>query len=61
MRMAMDFVVYVAMLVAFFRWVLLHEDGPVTIGESLFAVYIVVSIVYRRNYSSHYIVQVLLV
>ena len=46
MRMAMDFVVYLLMLVAFFNWVLLHEDGPMTIGESLFSFYTVVSLFY---------------
>ena len=43
MRMAMDFVVYLVMIAAFFNWVLLHRDGPMTIGEILFAFYIVVS------------------
>ena len=42
MRMTMDFVVYLAMLAAFFNWVLLHDDGPMTIMETLFAFYIVV-------------------
>ena len=43
MRMAMDFVVYLLMLAAFYKWVLLHEDGPVTFGEMLFVCYVLVS------------------
>ena len=43
MRMAMDFVVYLAMVVAYLNLVLLNYDGPVTLGEILFACYILVS------------------
>ena len=54
MRMAMDFVVYLVMLVAYYSWVLLYEDGPVTLGEVLFACYVLVSleIFLLRSYST---------
>lgn len=44
MRMAMDFVVYLAMVVAYCNLVLLHNDGPVSKGEILFACYILASL-----------------
>ena len=40
LRMALDFVVYIMMLAAYSAWVLkemLHEDGPLTVGEIIFA------------------------
>ena len=43
MRMAMDFVVYLVMLAAYYNLVLLHEDGPVTVGEVMFTCYVLVS------------------
>lgn len=43
MRMALDFVVYLGMLVFFCTLVLFHEDGALTWGEIVFAVYLVVS------------------
>ena len=46
MRMAIDFVMHLVMLAAFYRWVLLHEDETVTFGESLFAIYILVNSVF---------------
>ena len=42
LRMALDFEVYIMMLAAYSAWVLLHEDGPLTVGEiksSLLATY----------------------
>ena len=42
LRMALDFVVYIMMLAAYSAWVLLHEDGPLTVGKiksSLLATY----------------------
>lgn len=43
MRMALDFVVYGAMLAVFSIFVLFYEDGGLTWGEILFACYILVS------------------
>lgn len=43
MRMAMDLVVYLAILTAYTKFVLLHEDGSVKLGEGLFIFYIIVS------------------
>lgn len=45
MRMSFDFVVYVAMIIAFTKLVLFHEDGPLSAGECIFAIYICVSFV----------------
>ena len=43
MRMVLDFVVFLYMLAVFSTVVLLHEDGPVSTGESIFVLYIAVS------------------
>ena len=43
LRMALDFVVYIMMLAVYSAWVLLHKDGPLTVGESIFACYVLVS------------------
>ena len=43
MRMVLDFAVYIIMLWAYSEWVLLHEDGPLTVGEIAFAIYSLVS------------------
>ena len=42
-RMALDFVVYTMMLAVYSFWVLLHKDGPLTVGEIVFACYVLVS------------------
>ena len=43
MRMAMDCVVYIMMLYFYSFWVLLHEDGPLSLGEIFFSFYVLVS------------------
>ena len=43
MRMALDFVVYAMILLFHSFWVLLHEDGPLTTAELVFAFYVMVS------------------
>ena len=43
LRMALDFVIYILMLAAYSTWVLLHKDGSLTVGESIFACYVLVS------------------
>ena len=43
LRMALDFVVYIMMLAVYSAWVLLHKDGALTVGESIFACYVLVS------------------
>ncbi|CAM9703899.1 unnamed protein product [Ascophyllum nodosum] len=44
MRMAMEFVVYLAMLAVYTQWVLLNDGELVTSGELLFAVYILAGV-----------------
>lgn len=44
LRMTLDVIVYLVMLVVFSVVVLLHDDGPLTAGEALFASYVIVSI-----------------
>ena len=43
LRMALDFVIYIMMLAVYSFWVLLHKDGPLTVGEIVFAFYVLVS------------------
>ena len=43
LRMALDFVIYIMMLVVYSFWVLLHKDGRLTVGEIVFACYVLVS------------------
>ena len=51
LRMALDFVIYIIMLAAYSVWVLLHEDGPLTVGEIIFACYVLVSMVHQLGKS----------
>ena len=44
LRMVLDFVIYIMMLGVYSAGVLLHQDGPLTVGEIIFSSYVLVSI-----------------
>ncbi|CAN0475441.1 unnamed protein product, partial [Ascophyllum nodosum] len=49
LRMALDFVIYIMMLAVYSFWVLLHKDGPLTVGEIVFAFYVLGAAVRERR------------